>query len=402
MLTADAVGGVWQYTLDLARGLVARGVPSVVAVLGPEPDAAQRAAAASIPGLELIATGLPLDWTAAEAGEIRHAQGRLRALAARFGVGGIHLHSPALVGAESWTAPVVAVSHSCVATWWRVVRGGPLPDDFAWRTSMAEEGLAHADAAIAPSAAHADALRQVYGAQVHVVRNGRDPIHLPDVPRRRAAFTAGRLWDEGKGVAALDHAAAGFDAPIRAAGPIAGPNGQMADFPALRLLGALGGPELAAEFASASAYVSTSRYEPFGLAVLEAAQAGLPLVLSDIPTFRELWDGAALFVRPDDAPELQTALRGGRWTNLAIWASVRGRGRANTPPPPWWTARLRSTVRPGRGSDADRLLHPFAGVVLEPRQCAFPARRAARACRARPPGACLRTRRRLEQTEPAG
>jgi glycosyltransferase involved in cell wall biosynthesis len=34
--------------------------------------------------------------------------------------------------------------------------------------------------------------------------------------------------------------------------------------------------------------------------VLEAAQAGCALVLSDIPTFRELWDGAAIFVPADD------------------------------------------------------------------------------------------------------
>jgi glycosyltransferase involved in cell wall biosynthesis len=39
-------------------------------------------------------------------------------------------------------------------------------------------------------------------------------------------------------------------------------------------------------------------YEPFGLSVLEAAQAGCALVLSDIPTFRELWDGAAIFIDP--------------------------------------------------------------------------------------------------------
>jgi hypothetical protein len=43
--------------------------------------------------------------------------------------------------------------------------------------------------------------------------------------------------------------------------------------------------------------------EPFGLAVLEAAQAGCPLVLSDLPGFRELWDGAALFRRPVEVPE---------------------------------------------------------------------------------------------------
>jgi len=32
--------------------------------------------------------------------------------------------------------------------------------------------------------------------------------------------------------------------------------------------------------------------------VLEAAIAGAALVLADIPTFRELWDGAALFAAP--------------------------------------------------------------------------------------------------------
>ena len=54
-----------------------------------------------------------------------------------------------------------------------------------------------------------------------------------------------------------------------------------------------------------------ARYEPFGLAVLEAAQAGMRLVLSDIPSFRELWDGAATFVasrRADLLPALRHAL----------------------------------------------------------------------------------------------
>jgi glycosyltransferase involved in cell wall biosynthesis len=32
------------------------------------------------------------------------------------------------------------------------------------------------------------------------------------------------------------------------------------------------------------------------------------LVLSDIPTFRELWDGAAIFVSPDDAAALALAI----------------------------------------------------------------------------------------------
>jgi glycosyltransferase involved in cell wall biosynthesis len=42
--------------------------------------------------------------------------------------------------------------------------------------------------------------------------------------------------------------------------------------------------------------------------VLEAARAGCALVLSDIPTFRELWNGAALFVSPHNPDALFFAL----------------------------------------------------------------------------------------------
>ncbi|MBW8786143.1 MAG: glycosyltransferase, partial [Novosphingobium sp.] len=48
---------------------------------------------------------------------------------------------------------------------------------------------------------------------------------------------------------------------------------------------------------------------PFGLAVLEAAMSGCALVLSDIPTFRELWDGAALLLPPDDAQGFAEAVQ---------------------------------------------------------------------------------------------
>ena len=42
--------------------------------------------------------------------------------------------------------------------------------------------------------------------------------------------------------------------------------------------------------------------------MVEAAAAGLPLVLSDIPVFRELWDGAARFFAPRDAAALADAV----------------------------------------------------------------------------------------------
>ena len=60
----------------------------------------------------------------------------------------------------------------------------------------------------------------------------------------------------------------------------------------------------------AAIFVSPARYEPFGLAVLEAAAAGCALVLADIPTLREVWEGAAVFVDPDDAAGLRHAIEG--------------------------------------------------------------------------------------------
>jgi glycosyltransferase involved in cell wall biosynthesis len=58
----------------------------------------------------------------------------------------------------------------------------------------------------------------------------------------------------------------------------------------------------------AAIFVSPAMYEPFGLSVLEAASAGCALVLSDIPSFRELWDDAAVFVDPRNIDELRGEL----------------------------------------------------------------------------------------------
>src|SRR5205823_7959997 len=53
---------------------------------------------------------------------------------------------------------------------------------------------------------------------------------------------------------------------------------------------------LTSYLARAAIYAAPSLYEPFGMAVLEAAGAGCALVLSDIPSFRENWSGAAILV----------------------------------------------------------------------------------------------------------
>jgi glycosyltransferase involved in cell wall biosynthesis len=310
LLTTDAVGGVWRYSMELAAGFLAKGAQVVLAGMGPPASPVQLAAAHRMAGLEYLETGLPLDWLAGDPDELRTASYCLADLAERVGADSVQLHAPALAGDAVWPVPVIVVAHSCVGTWWHAVRRGPLPTTLAWRADATARGLVAADAVIVPSRAFGHAVQAAYGSGFSplVVHNGRSFL------RRRATirpsvFTAGRLWDDGKNIAVLDHAAALAECQIRAAGPASGPDGTQFSARNLLLLGELDHPAMAREYAQAAVFVSAALYEPFGLAVLEAAQSGCALLLSGIPSFRELWNGAALFFDPRDPAALARCLQ---------------------------------------------------------------------------------------------
>ena len=82
-------------------------------------------------------------------------------------------------------------------------------------------------------------------------------------------------------------------------------------------------------YANADVFASVSHQESFGLAVLEAAVAGLPVVASDIPTHREVTgyvgrDRAILVPPTDDPAQLARALvaaaERGRTQDVAGWS----------------------------------------------------------------------------------
>lgn len=311
-MTADAVGGVWTYALDLARGLAGHGVRTTLAVLGPAPDAEQRAAAGAVRDLHLIHADLPLEWLALSGAVVEAAGAVVSAMANNSGADVVHLNTPALGSEGGFDAPVLAAAHSDVLTWWRAVKDGPLPGDFAWRAALVKRGYANAQAILAPTAAFGEATRDAYGLPTAplAVHNGRSRRAAQPGPELAdCVFTAGRLWDEGKGMAVLDAAAGRIAALVVAAGPLSGPHGQGIRLRNVRALGRVDEAEIGRRLAARPVFVSPSLYEPFGLAVLEAAQAGCPLVLSDIPTFRELWGGAALFTPPGDDVALADALQ---------------------------------------------------------------------------------------------
>ncbi len=314
LITTDAVGGVWEYSLALAQGFVSAGVGIVLAVVGPggrqkssfleeikqSTDALPSPAAE--PGCVLVDTGLELDWTVGDSAGLRRIAAALAELAVIHDVDSAHLHAPCLADAD-WCLPTVATAHSCMTTWWKAVRSGPRPAEMAYHHAATQAGLSAAHATIAPSYAFADALAAVYGGlrPLHVIHNGVSPHPVSTLAEREAfILTAGRLWDEGKNISILDRVARECMLPIYAAGNANGPDDTCFQADCLRLLGVLPNGALRDLMAKAAIFAAPSIYEPFGLAVLEAAQAGTPLVLADIPTFRELWADAALFVPPRD------------------------------------------------------------------------------------------------------
>lgn len=313
LMTVDAVGGVWQYATELASALAPFGVETLLAVLGPAPTDQQRHAVVQLDGVRLVETGLPLDWLSDEA-STRAAAAEVAALARREQVDLVHLNSPALAAVPGIPVPTVGVVHGCLATWWDAARGGqPLEPAFQWHRDLMAQGLRACDRVIAPSASFAQSVRRVFALPTlpDVVHNGRAMIASSSVgPISNIALTAGRLWDEVKNLRTLDAVAAQLSVPFDAAGDTLAPHGEVAQAAYLRLLGQLDGAALAARLAERPVFVSAATFEPFGLAVLEAAGAHCALVLSDIPTFRELWDGAAVFVDPLDETAFAEAIEG--------------------------------------------------------------------------------------------
>jgi glycogen synthase len=296
LMTADAVGGVWTYVLELTGALARRGVEVHVATMGTPPGHAGRQAAAAAGAAALHESSFRLEWEDDPWADVDRAGAWLLELASAHDADLVHLNGY-VHAALDWEVPVVVVAHSDVLSWWRAVRRDePLPHLDRYRRGV-EAGLRAADLVCAPTRAVLDDLATSYrfSTESTVVPNGRT---APATAAAKEALVValGRFWDEAKNVAALDRIATRSPWPVVVAGP-GTRTGRLAPAEAARLLG------------RASIFAAPARYEPFGLAALEAAQAGCALLLGDIPSLRQVWADAAVYVPPDDDEAILAALR---------------------------------------------------------------------------------------------
>lgn len=369
LLTTDPVGGAWSFVLELARGLVRSEVDVVVASLGGPVSASQRNAFDQLgPRASLHVDTRKLEWMEDPWDDVASSGEWLLDLEHRHRPDLVHLSGYAHA-ALAWRAPVLVTAHSCVYSWWRAVHRSKPPA--AWRTYHAavERGLRSADLVVAPSHSMLRSLTMHYAElpRTRMIPNGRSSRPTPGLRRRPAILGVGRLWDEAKNLRALAALAPRLPWPVRLAGAIRSPDGATAELSGCELLGVLPEHRLGAEYARAGIFAAPARYEPFGLSVLEAAQSGCALVLGDIRSLRENWDGAALFVPPDDPDALLAAL-----LELIARPSLRRRLSVES-------TRRGSALSSNRMCDAyldayARLLARFSALQARASACSRPSR----------------------------
>jgi glycogen synthase len=322
LMTTDTVGGVWTYSLELAHALAPHDVQISLATLGARLTAAQRAEVEALENVDVFESGYRLEWMENAWDDISRSQDWVRDIARRVQPDMIHANTYCHAAME-WDIPLLLVGHSCVCSWHQEVRSAEAGPEWDRYRTLVAEALQRADFVIAPTRAMLAMLERHYGRlrRKRAILNGLPSRKIPAAEKENFVFTAGRLWDEGKNVAAVARAAPQIKWPVRVAG-IPHPDGDGVEVSGVEFLGRRSTGEMRDLYARAPIYAHPARYEPFGLTPLEAALGGCALVLGDIPTLREVWGRAAPFVAPDDAAALAKAV------NRLIDNPPRRRGKA--------------------------------------------------------------------------
>src|SRR4051794_9242036 len=120
LMTADAVGGVWTFALELARALEEHGCEIVLAMMGPSMTRSQRAQVRRRRNITVLEGKYRLEWMDGPWVEVDQAGDWLLGLASHYRPDLAHLNGYTHAALD-WNIPVVITAHSCVCSWWRAV-----------------------------------------------------------------------------------------------------------------------------------------------------------------------------------------------------------------------------------------------------------------------------------------
>jgi len=321
LVTGDTISSSWTYTRELVTGLVTRGVRVAVVSFGEIPLPEQTAWMDHLHGLEYHPTAFRLEWMQEAEDDLAESSAFLSALVREVRPDVLHLNQ-FCYGDLPVDVPRIVMAHGDLLTWNSAVREREQAParSMTWYRKMVARGIAHADVVVAPSAWMLDRIQACYGRprREEVIYPGRNPIFFnPYVSKDDCVMTVGRLVDAGKQVSLLTQHV--HPIPICIVGaeqtvpvpriPIRADVKVATDQTSVAIRGPQTEAQLRALYSRAAIYAATARYEPLGMAALEAAFSRCAIVANDIPSFREIWGDAALYFRTNDAGSLAESIR---------------------------------------------------------------------------------------------
>lgn len=312
----DAPGGVQVHVRDLADVLRARGHDVLVVAPGGR--------RATDPYVRIVGRSVrvPYGGTVAPICFSRRSFGRIRRIMRAFDPDVVHAHEPltpstSMLATFAATAPVVATFHAYSDRSRLMELAAPLLRTVHRRIA----------GGVAVSAAAAAFLARAVPGEVEIVPNGVDVERFaaggprPDgLPDGRIVLWVNRL-DPQKGFPVAVRAFARVAAEMMDVHLVVAGDGRdrdetqllsEADRRRVVMLGSVPHERLPAYHAAADAFVSPATgQESFGIVLVEAMAAGVPVVATDIPGYREVVrDGVeGLLVPPNDPEALARALR---------------------------------------------------------------------------------------------
>ena len=321
LVTTDSLSGSWTYTRELVTGLVTRGVRVTLVSFGEIPLPDQTSWMDHLHGLDYRPTAFHLEWMQEAEKDLPESSAFLAALVRELRPDVLHLNQ-FCYGNLPVDVPRVVMAHGDLITRTHAVHNrAPRPEgSLTWYRNTVLDGLAGADAVVAPSAWMLDRISACYRRpqRAEVIYPGRNPIFFnPYVSKDDCVLAVGRLVDASKQVFLLTQQP--YSVPVCIVGaehtvpmpriPIRADVKVDTDQTTVAIRGPQTEAQLRALYSRASIYAATARYEPLGMAALEAAFSRCAIVANDIPSFREIWGDAALYFRTNDAASLAENIR---------------------------------------------------------------------------------------------
>lgn len=354
----DAPGGVQVHVEDLARHLIRLG--HEVLVLTPAWDGV------GDDGVRVVGkpVRLPFNGSVAPVCPDPRSRSRIAAMLEDFGPDVLHAHEPFAPSAAMFS--VLSSPAPAVGTFHAYARASVAGRAFRPLLKRVWERLS---VRLAVSQASASIAARRFGGDVEIVPNGVDvdmfrgaaPAPLPPGPRllfvnrlepRKGfvvALQAFRLLSLGLPEALLVVAGDGSE------------RSQVEKLPhqvreRIVMLGTVPHEELPHYYASADAFLAPATGgESFGIVLLEAMAAGVPVVATDIPGYREVARAGtdALLVRPNHPVELASAARR-ILVDPGLAASLTSAGRARAEEFRWETVARRIEDAYGRALEVNQ------------------------------------------------